>query len=666
MTAAPIPALITYHKPGTRPPIYVAGTFSDPPWQPYEMDYTTREDGEHDFKKEVCGEAGSEIQYKFRIGEGDWWALSEDAPIVTDSEGNANHVLRLKPAKEQPHEVSTEDRTEPSLAQSAPDRQGTDDKTGVVTSARLAAKQLQPSIDAAAGSRSGTGTPIFARTAAEVADSAALLHEEVPDRESAAPAAPSAGIRAQKPSQMSEEAETAAEVADTAEKLDSDENTILILEPLPGEGDALEIQEQGDVLSEDQEEYIAHTSPLFAHECAGLYEWDQEVRPPDTEEEYAPARRTSSEDIDPDAVDLNDPTLERFPSNREEIVDTVRKLGTGLQADQASFDGSPPSPVINPSRRGTEDITGDYLLAASQPSPPARQHTSKQLELGRSQHGSTGSVPTCASLHSISELEEPLGDEEGNFPPAVVFSNPDMKPRPEPLKFPTIEEDEGVALPDGVSPDSVSPTTVKAERPPLPRNIKLEGPLDISDALAGTNANSAKDPERPAQESGTSESAAAKKGPTDDRRLQAAEGGDGEGASSSRAAESQFTVSPSNDSNSADTTKATAVDADRSNQLRRRGPQEEAPKNPESAQLSGPQPSHGVGWIKAFFKLLFVDLIGGLISRLCGGRRNMLLTAGSAAVILGLGYGWWTMADKNGRWTLVDKWVISGEGQARR
>lgn len=97
MASTQIPAVITYHKPGTQPPLYVAGTFSDPPWQPFEMDHTTRADGEYDFKKEVRAEPGSKIQYKFCIGDGDWWVLKEDGPTTMDSSGIKNHVLEVKP-----------------------------------------------------------------------------------------------------------------------------------------------------------------------------------------------------------------------------------------------------------------------------------------------------------------------------------------------------------------------------------------------------------------------------------------------------------------------------------------------------------------------------------------------------------------------------------------
>jgi hypothetical protein len=100
MATTHIPALITFHKPGTQPPVYVAGTFSQPPWQPHQMDCTAREDGEYDFKKEVYGEPGSQIQYKFRVGEGDWWVLQDGEPTVTDSAGNTNHVLEVKTEEE--------------------------------------------------------------------------------------------------------------------------------------------------------------------------------------------------------------------------------------------------------------------------------------------------------------------------------------------------------------------------------------------------------------------------------------------------------------------------------------------------------------------------------------------------------------------------------------
>jgi hypothetical protein len=76
-----VPLALSYQKDGTRPPIYVAGSFSDPPWRPLEMDVSTNEHGEHVFTKEAMVEPGSNIQYKFRIGPGEWWGVDERQDI---------------------------------------------------------------------------------------------------------------------------------------------------------------------------------------------------------------------------------------------------------------------------------------------------------------------------------------------------------------------------------------------------------------------------------------------------------------------------------------------------------------------------------------------------------------------------------------------------------
>lgn len=43
------------------------------------MDYTTGEDGINIFSKTVQVEPRQKYQYKFRVGEGDWWILDETA-----------------------------------------------------------------------------------------------------------------------------------------------------------------------------------------------------------------------------------------------------------------------------------------------------------------------------------------------------------------------------------------------------------------------------------------------------------------------------------------------------------------------------------------------------------------------------------------------------------
>lgn len=76
-----ITSTITYRKPGTSPPIFLAGSFSDPQWELQEMEFTTGEDGEHTFRSKVTVEAHQDYQFKLRIGHGDWWVLAENYPI---------------------------------------------------------------------------------------------------------------------------------------------------------------------------------------------------------------------------------------------------------------------------------------------------------------------------------------------------------------------------------------------------------------------------------------------------------------------------------------------------------------------------------------------------------------------------------------------------------
>lgn len=81
MASSKVHETITYANPGTQPPLYVAGSFSDPEWQPQEMEFTKQDDGDYQFHKAVTIEAGRDYQYKFRMGPGDWWVLDETAPV---------------------------------------------------------------------------------------------------------------------------------------------------------------------------------------------------------------------------------------------------------------------------------------------------------------------------------------------------------------------------------------------------------------------------------------------------------------------------------------------------------------------------------------------------------------------------------------------------------
>ncbi|KAK7941160.1 Pt repeat family protein [Apiospora aurea] len=95
MASKQVPVTITYRKPGTSPPVFLSGTFSDPPWQPKEMSYVVDDDSNHIFQLKTSAPEGSKIEYKFRLGPGDWWVLDETAGTVADDLGNLNNVMTV-------------------------------------------------------------------------------------------------------------------------------------------------------------------------------------------------------------------------------------------------------------------------------------------------------------------------------------------------------------------------------------------------------------------------------------------------------------------------------------------------------------------------------------------------------------------------------------------
>lgn len=74
---------INYASPGAQPPIYVADSFTDPPWQPQELEFVANESKgaslgakEYDFFAHFDIKEGR-WEYKFRLGTGDWWVCDD-------------------------------------------------------------------------------------------------------------------------------------------------------------------------------------------------------------------------------------------------------------------------------------------------------------------------------------------------------------------------------------------------------------------------------------------------------------------------------------------------------------------------------------------------------------------------------------------------------------
>ncbi|KAI0191188.1 hypothetical protein EV127DRAFT_493476 [Xylaria flabelliformis] len=186
MSSRKVPLTFTFHRHGAHPPLFVAGSFSDPPWQPLEMDASIDQHGDLIFTKQVMVNESSEIQYKFRHASGDWWALDPDAETVTDEHGNVNNLL-LSPSRyaaqettlcKEIHDGKIRDAPVnhildiPNHAEAAPE-----DLTTAADSTEIDSTERATDEDEL---RRLSSTPIekIANTAAEVADSASQLDDD--------------------------------------------------------------------------------------------------------------------------------------------------------------------------------------------------------------------------------------------------------------------------------------------------------------------------------------------------------------------------------------------------------------------------------------------------------------------------------------------------------
>ncbi|KAI1302628.1 hypothetical protein F5Y03DRAFT_396386 [Xylaria venustula] len=175
------PVTFTFHRRGVHPPLFVAGTFSDPPWQAQEMDASIDQHGDYVFTKRAMVKECSEIQYKFRHGSGDWWALDPDADTATDGQGNVNSLLyspTIKAAQEitqlqEIHATKTENTDATQIDVASP----VDTAAALDTDTDTEDSDFSKYVTEQEGLRRLSFTPIeeVASTAAEVADTASQL-----------------------------------------------------------------------------------------------------------------------------------------------------------------------------------------------------------------------------------------------------------------------------------------------------------------------------------------------------------------------------------------------------------------------------------------------------------------------------------------------------------
>ena len=173
-------------------------------------------------------------------------------------------------------------------------------------------------------------------------------------------------------------------------------------------------------------------TPLFAHESFGDYHVVGDAANHEGLGLRVPRSqpRSSSGEYPLDDVDINDPTIEKFPSDRGSVIDTLRKIQSSLGEDKVQVDNAPPSPR-NVGWTASVDFAGDAQRSSGSLSP-ASPKTSRGRSEDRLSRSSFG-PKSAASLGPIAEEPRPKSGEAAasqkpgleKKPRGAVFENPE-------------------------------------------------------------------------------------------------------------------------------------------------------------------------------------------------------------------------------------------------
>ncbi|KAG6134053.1 hypothetical protein E4U38_002580 [Claviceps purpurea] len=349
MSADKSTVTLIYQKTGLAAPLFVGGSFTNPAWECQEMHSVANESGEHRFTIQVPVEPGKEYRYRFRASGDDSWFVDERRSTALNSLGQNCNILRV------PVTIKTGDELclYPVEAEQTSSLAAADENQATLNSAS-ASIPTNKSLNTAKEGVPRSGTPI------------------------------------------KQVAAVAAEVADTAAKLDGPSLK-------PSSLMALRNDVHTDPAIEEQID-----TPLFAHESFGNYEFiEHEI---DHNDDMGTGQRSSSlpsngggsvGDI-VDDVDIDDPTLEKFPSDKESVLDTLRKIQSSTEERIVSQDEGQHS-ALAVSMRTSIDSSEEYDFS---PSPSSRQRE------GRISRSSFGRPRSAASLGCIAE--EPKTGEDAS------------------------------------------------------------------------------------------------------------------------------------------------------------------------------------------------------------------------------------------------------------
>ncbi|APA15112.1 hypothetical protein SS1G_08690 [Sclerotinia sclerotiorum 1980 UF-70] len=449
--------------------------------------------------------------------------------------------------------------------------------------------------------RQQSTTPDLANVAAEVADSAALLDETPPTPPMSDKDAGKIGYRRLSNTPIPEVADTAAEVADSAALVDENYKPDAIDLPSP-QPDSLLQSFNGLDRDLDIETPFEERAPLFAHECNG---------PPTTEErlEYESTQNRSAapepmfQEFDP-----NDPSLEPFPNNFNQILQHVRRLSNQLSEDQTDVDGVSVTPVANGNNHTNGDLLTPSPRSLAQESSPSLLPIVEENAEGEPESKLTALPPSVEKSQSDGNISDEQKIDAAEQKSELNDDKASDRAAQEPSQLPTI------TTPRSSSPQPQAMTLTEASSklhpvlPALPPTPFVENKsLNLTESLQVTpNAETDKDsPSITVQPATPAESVHAK------------------------------VNKPVSQENAAKTTSFAEENGD--SQLRaRKQPTSSAPDRsitPSSMRSAGDD-AKSRNFLRAFFQVVFVDWIGGLIRKLCGGGRHTLVAVPAVLIVV--------------------------------
>lgn len=158
-------------------------------------------------------------------------------------------------------------------------------------------------------------------------------------------------------------------------------------------------------------------TPLFAHESFGNHELTDD----ELDHNYAvlPVQpltpQSDSGGSVVDDVDIDDPTLEKFPSDKESVLDTLRRIQSSTEEGRSSLDSGQHSAAVT-SRRTSMDSSEEYDFSLC-PSSRKRENRTSRSSFGRPR--------SAVSLSCIDE--EPKSPEDTNSSLKCGRSNESQK-----------------------------------------------------------------------------------------------------------------------------------------------------------------------------------------------------------------------------------------------